>query len=119
MHNLLDTAVTTWELRRVSPLAREVRRRNLTYLTPAKLRTLETMLEQVADQGVEGDFLEFGVALGGSALLIASRLDGERAFHGCDVFGMIPPPGWHDDERSWPRYQVIESGKSVGIGGDT
>src|SRR5690606_19647485 len=65
------------------------------------------------------DFLEFGVALGGSAIIIASRLDGARRFHGYDVFGMIPPPGPKDDPHSHERYRVIRDGESAGIGGDT
>jgi asparagine synthase (glutamine-hydrolysing) len=119
MHGIWRSAVSELESLRASPLAREVRRRKLTYLTPAKLRVLEESVQAVRRDGVPGDFLEFGVALGGSAILIASHLDRDRAFHGYDVFGMIPAPGAEDDERSWDRYKVIESGRSAGIGGDT
>lgn len=104
-------------LARLSPLAREVRRANLTYLSPAKLGVLEGVLDDVEREGVPGDFLEFGVALGGSAILIASRLNSGRAFHGYDVFGMIPPPGADDDARSHARYAEIKEGRSLGIGG--
>lgn len=106
-------------LARLSPLARNVRQANLTYLSPAKLAVLEDALDDVAAEGVPGDFLEFGVALGGSAILIAARLTGERAFHGYDVFGMIPPPGEHDDAHSHERYGEIREGRSRGIGGET
>lgn len=98
--------------------AREVRRRHLTYLTPRKLRALDTTLRHVCRAGVEGDFLEFGVALGGSGIMIASRADDPRAFHGYDVFGMIPPPGPEDGPRAHRRYGEIRSGRSGGLGDD-
>jgi O-methyltransferase len=103
----------------MSPLARRVRRRNLTYLTPHKLRVLERTLRWLRARSVEGDYLEFGVALGGSAVLIASNLPQGRTFHGYDVFGMIPPPGSNDDEDSHARYANIRSGRSIGLGGKT
>ncbi|MGE5148392.1 MAG: TylF/MycF/NovP-related O-methyltransferase [Candidatus Eiseniibacteriota bacterium] len=99
-------------------LARAVRRQNLTYLSLAKLMTLERMLDRVKRRRVPGDFLECGVALGGSAILIAGKLDGARAFHGYDVFGMIPPPGTGDGADAHDRYAVIAAGKSNGIGGE-
>jgi asparagine synthase (glutamine-hydrolysing) len=102
----------------LSPRAREVRRRRLTYLTPRKLRALETTLRQVRRAGVSGDFLEFGVALGGSAVVIAAYADDGHAFHGYDVFGMIPPPGPEDGERAHRRYAEIRTGRSGGVGGD-
>ncbi|MHB1217239.1 MAG: TylF/MycF/NovP-related O-methyltransferase [Alphaproteobacteria bacterium] len=104
---------------RLSPLARGVRQANLTYLSPAKLAALEEALDDVERDEVPGDYLEFGVALGGSAILIAARLDDVRSFHGYDVFGMIPPPGDRDDARSHERYADIKEGRSQGIGGQT
>jgi O-methyltransferase len=103
---------------RLSRLARAVRRQNLTYLSHAKLATLERLIERVKRRRIPGDFLEFGVALGGSAILIAARLDGDRAFRGYDVFGMIPPPGDGDGADAHGRYAVIAAGQSGGIGGE-
>ncbi len=107
----LDTAL-------LSPLARNLRDRKLTYLTPTKLRVLELTLRAVSRSGIRGALLEFGVALGGSAILIASHADKTHPFHGYDVFGMIPPPGSDDDPRSHARYAEIREGKSQGIDGD-
>lgn len=104
---------------RLSPLARGIRQANLTYLSPAKLAALEGALDDIERGNVPGDFLEFGVALGGSAILIAARLDNVRSFHGYDVFGMIPPPGEDDDKHSHERYAEIRDGRSHGIGGET
>ena len=103
---------------RLSPLARAARANNLTYLSPAKLQSLEAVLRRVDRSGADGDYLEFGVALGGSAILIASNCPSGRAFHGYDVFGTIPPPGPEDDARSHQRYDEIASGRSQGIGGE-
>lgn len=102
----------------LSPVAREVRERRLTYLSPAKLRLLESTLREVCYSGIRGDFLEFGVALGGSAIIISTYAGDSRIFHGYDVFGMIPPPSPEDDNKAHARYQEIRSGKSRGINGD-
>ena len=103
---------------RLSRIAREVRRQNLTYLSHAKLATLERVIDRIRRRRIPGDFCEFGVALGGSAILIAAKLDGVRSFHGYDVFGQIPPPGDSDGEDAHARYAVIAAGNSSGIGGE-
>jgi asparagine synthase (glutamine-hydrolysing) len=73
----------------------------------------------VCRSGVPGCFVECGVALGGSGIIIATLMPEGRAFHGYDVFGMIPPPtSEKDDEKSRARYETIRSGQSRGIGGD-
>lgn len=65
-------------------------------------------------------FFEFGVALGGSAILIASAASRlRRPFFGFDVFGMIPPPlSEMDDAKSKERYETIVGGRASGIGGE-
>jgi asparagine synthase (glutamine-hydrolysing) len=98
-------------------VAREVLRRDLTYLTPVKLRRIEACLDAIVRESVPGDLVEAGVALGGSAIVIASRLGGPRRFHGYDVFGMIPEPGAADPPQVHQRYATIASGRSTGIGG--
>src|SRR5262245_13173285 len=97
----------------LSAAARSVRRARLTYLSPRKLRRLESALQEVMNRGVAGDVAEFGMALGGSAIVLAghARRAG-RAFHGFDVFGMIPPPASDkDDEKSKERYRTIAGGQ--------
>ncbi|MDW6022553.1 TylF/MycF/NovP-related O-methyltransferase [Mesorhizobium sp. BAC0120] len=104
----------------LSGTARSVRRDHLTYLSPRKLRRLETVLSEVLRGGVPGDVMEFGIALGGSAIVLAKEATKYgRSFHGFDVFGMIPPPtSEKDDEKSRERYQTILKGESRGLGGD-
>jgi asparagine synthase (glutamine-hydrolysing) len=81
---------------------------------------LEGALSAVLSRGTAGDILEFGIALGGSAIVLAQHAKREGpAFHGFDVFGMIPPPtSEKDDAKSKQRYEVIVSGESPGIRGD-
>jgi asparagine synthase (glutamine-hydrolysing) len=98
--------------------ARKVRRERLTYLSPDKLASLAAAVRRVKKEGVAGSFLEFGVALGGSAIYLAQEA-GERGFTGYDVFGMIPPPGEKDERDSQERYARIASGAAKGLGGDT
>lgn len=103
---------------RLSPTARRVRRRRLTYLRPQRLLTLERCAQRVNADGVAGDFVEAGIALGGSAIVLASQMGGGRNFHGYDVFGMIPPPSAKDPPEVHERYEVISSGRSRGLGED-
>lgn len=72
--------------------ARSVLRDRLTYLSPEKISRLTRALDDVVDRQVSGDILEFGVALGGSSVLLARRVSPERQFHGFDAFGLISPP---------------------------
>jgi asparagine synthase (glutamine-hydrolysing) len=86
-----------------------------------KLLRLERAAAALRRNGIEGDFCEFGLALGGSGILLAHHAgrDG-RQFHGFDVFAMIPPPtSDKDDPASKARYAEIAAGSSKGIGGDT
>jgi O-methyltransferase len=104
-------------LAKLSPVARAVLEENLTYLAARKLLRIERCIAELDRDGVPGCLVEAGVALGGSGIVIASHA-GTRAFHGYDVFGMIPPPGPHDPPEVHERYRVIESGESRGIGGE-
>jgi asparagine synthase (glutamine-hydrolysing) len=105
---------------RLGKTASRVRQERLTYLTPQKLLRIEQALRRVKDGQVAGDFLEFGVALGGGSIVIATEARAQgRNFAGFDVFAMIPPPtSAKDDAKSKERYAVIAQGKSKGIGGD-
>jgi asparagine synthase (glutamine-hydrolysing) len=105
--------------RSLSPVARSVRERRLTYLRPERLRALERCAARVNRGLVAGDFLEAGLALGGSAVVLASHMGHGRRFHGYDVFGMIPPPSERDPAEVHERYATIVSGESQGIRGDT
>jgi asparagine synthase (glutamine-hydrolysing) len=102
----------------LSPTARTVQHTRLSLLSAQKLFSLERECRYVDGARIAGDFIEFGVALGGSAIVMAKRLGSARRFHGLDVFGMIPPPtSEKDDEKSRRRYEVIKSGQAKGADG--
>lgn len=105
---------------KLGPLATSVRADRLTYLRPEKMARLEAALDRVTKNDVVGDIVEFGVALGGSAIVAADQaVKAGRCFIGLDVFEMIPQPQSSlDDRDSRERYQVIANGLSKGIGGD-
>ena len=96
----------------------EVRHGKLTYLGPDRLSSLYQCIDEIRTTQAPGDFLEFGIALGGSGICLARALDAGRRYLGFDVFGMIPPPSSADGEDVAARYDVIASGTSHGIGGD-
>jgi len=100
------------------PVTKSVLARHLTYLGPRFLRNIEWAIRQLDDERVLGSFLETGVALGGSGIVMASRLGEHRSFDGYDVFGLIPPPGDQDPLEVHERYRVIASGESAGIAGE-
>jgi O-methyltransferase len=101
----------------LSSLGVKIKKQKLTYLTFKKLFLLEKTIK--AASSVPGDFIEAGVALGGTSILIASEMPSNRKFSGYDVFGMIPEPKSNkDDTRSKERYNIIKSGQSSGIKGD-
>jgi asparagine synthase (glutamine-hydrolysing) len=98
------------------PIAQRAREEGLTYLNPARMASLTAELSRLEELDIAGDLAEFGIALGGSSIVIAS-MRGNRRFAGYDVFGRIPAPGSSDGEDAHSRYKIIESGHSSGIGG--
>lgn len=99
-------------------IADAVRAEGLTYLTEVRLSRIEREIARAFALKIPGDFVEFGVALGGSAILLARAATKGCCFHGFDRFGVIPPPASaKDDEKSRQRYEIIRSGRSVGING--
>lgn len=95
------------------PLARRIRREELTYLPYERLRSLRKAAREV--RSVKGVVLETGVALGGSGILLARALP-DREFHGYDVFGEFPSPGPEDPPEAHEAHQLIVSGESYGPG---
>ena len=90
--------------RTLSQTTKAVVRDKLTYLSPARLHRLEKALRHVRSRQIPGDIVEFGIALGGSTVILAKAAGADgRSFHGFDVFGMIPPPtSDKDDARASP-----------------
>jgi O-methyltransferase len=119
MLRLQKRLTSWWRERQLSATSRAVRRERLTYLSPAKLERLEEAMTTIEREKVPGDILEFGLALGGSGIVLARNATNGRRFHGFDVFAMIPPPtSDNDDSKSKERYEKIAGGEAKGIGGD-
>lgn len=116
---LKKRAAHWWDRMRLSDTARQVREERLTYLPVRKLVRIEAALAEIRRRNVPGDIVEYGVALGGSAILLAAQATGGRRFFGLDVFAMIPPPqSEKDDAKSKERYRAIATGNARGLGGD-
>jgi O-methyltransferase len=86
----------------LSATARAVAAENLTYLSPAKMLRLASAVTRSLKSGVSGDVVEFGIALGGSAIVLAkhARRHGRR-FHGFDVGGL-----YREVCETFARYDI-------------
>jgi Macrocin-O-methyltransferase (TylF) len=104
---------------RGASLVARVRARHLTYLSPEALGDLRTVVQTADTNGVSGDLVECGCALGGSAIVLAASRTTPRALYVYDTFGMIPPPGDQDGDDVQARYNQIVNGTAQGIAGDT
>jgi O-methyltransferase len=105
--------------RLLHPMVRKVRARGLTYLSNARLISLARHVDAIIASQPEPVLMEFGVALGGSAILMTHALNhaGKGLFLGYDMFGMIPAPSQSDEEDARMRYAEIAAGRSLGIKG--
>lgn len=102
----------------VPEIVKSVRNDKITYLDEDALKEIYYTVEKIETEGIEGDLIEAGCALGGSAIVIAAAKKPLRNFYVYDVFGMIPPPSVHDEVDVHDRYEVIKSGSSEGISGE-
>ena len=100
-------------------LIQEIRSAHLTYCGFPKLENISAAVGRVIREGIAGDFVEAGVALGGSAILLARLKSPDVTLRLYDVFAMIPPPGEEDGQDAHRRYEVIRSGASEGLGPNT
>jgi len=93
----------------VAQTIQHLRLKGLTYCgRPGKLETLHHLASRVEKAGVPGLFLEAGVAMGGSASILAKTKAPERELRLYDVFEFLPPPSAADGE---PARQVYDSYK--------
>jgi asparagine synthase (glutamine-hydrolysing) len=81
-----------------------VKEGNNSFVPVRRLFSLVNAVGLVEKRGVTGIFIEAGVALGGSAALIADAMSSERQLFLYDVFDMIPPPQAADGERAKAIY---------------
>jgi hypothetical protein len=87
----------------------------LTYCgRPGKLEFVHDAVKTVEANRVPGIFVEAGVAMGGSAIVIAKTKGRERELRLYDVFEMLPPPAENDDPRSHEVYRNFIAGSVSG-----
>ena len=103
------------------PMTRRVRKQGLTYLSNERLISLARLANQLVSGGNDPLFVEFGVALGGSSIVVADifRRAGRGKVVGYDMFGLIPAPSENDGEDARQRFAEIASGRSKGLKGQT
>jgi predicted O-methyltransferase YrrM len=92
---------------------RYLRGKGLTYCgRPGKLEILHHLVSNVEKRSVPGIFVEAGVAMGGSACVIAKTKSKDRRLQLYDVFEMLPPPSERDGKISRQVYEYFLSGKA-------
>lgn len=120
--NILTRTAHCSRLILINPAAygviRAVRAQKLTYLSRQALLELYDTVRRLERQNRRGLIVEAGVALGGSAIVLAKSKTATRPLHLYDTFTMIPPPSEHDGPDAHARYTEIASGQSIGIKGD-
>jgi asparagine synthase (glutamine-hydrolysing) len=109
----------------LSPLARDVLRLHITPLTPQKLQTIEQYAKIVDQRKIAGDFVECGLNLGGSAIVLASLLSRERRFRGYDMVDQSHSghdPAGHDPEtgedtvaRNFAKLGIAVDGQRIAL----
>ena len=97
---------------------KKIRQKNLSYLSTANLYDIAIAIIKLRRQGIKGKYVEAGVALGGSAILIAKVKPLESRLDLFDTFSHIPEPSERDGMDVIERYKTIQDGQAVGIGGN-
>ncbi len=119
MFNRLFKAIQIGKpMQAASPIIDEVMTRSLTYLDVQALNDLHSECSRLEREAVEGQHVEAGCALGGSAIVIASAKAPVRPMAVYDVFGTIPAPSSHDGPDVHARYGAITRGEAKGLAGN-
>jgi asparagine synthase (glutamine-hydrolysing) len=71
---------------------------------------LHHIVSYLEKREIPGIFIEAGVAMGGSACVIAKTKNANRRLQLYDVFEMLPPPSERDDAKSMQVYQNFVAG---------
>ncbi len=89
-----------------------LRAKGLTYCgRPGKLETIQSLAAYVERESVPGIFIEAGVAMGGSASIIAKVKRPGRELRLYDVFELLPPPSIRDGAKAREVYDLLRRGK--------
>lgn len=96
----------------------KVKSKKLTYLEWGALVELYQVVKKAEVEQQAGIIIEAGVALGGSAIILATAKSSQRPLFLYDAFEVIPAPTNGDGPDAHERYQKIKAGQAVGIKGD-
>jgi Macrocin-O-methyltransferase (TylF) len=100
----------------VAETIQHLRTKGLTYCGRlGKLETLHRLVASVEERSIPGIFVEAGVAMGGSACIIAKTKHASRELRLYDVFALLPPPTQGDGDRSMEVYEYFRSGRVQGL----
>lgn len=72
-----------------------------------KLHKLAASMEYVEAKGIAGKVIEVGVAMGGSAIVLAHKKSADRQLDLHDVFTLLPPPTAEDGEKAARIYEYF------------
>lgn len=98
----------------VPDIVKHFRAKGLTYCgRPGKLETLHRLAAQVEAADVAGIFLEGGVAMGGSASVLARTKRPDRELRLFDVFALLPPPSAEDGDKAQIVYDAFKHGRAT------
>lgn len=102
----------------ISGIVRKIKNDKLTYLSRWRMLKLAQVIEDMEVQGLNGDIIEAGCALGGSTIMMGLVKGQSRKLNVYDVFEQIPSPTENDSQDALERYKDIKNGTASGIGGD-
>lgn len=119
LKNSLNNFFLSEEEYELREIARKITDKHLSYLGLDALYELTQVAVANEKLHLEGAIIETGCALGGSSIALASVKNKQRKLFIYDAFGMIPPPSKEDEQDVHERYQVISTGQSSGISGET
>lgn len=97
----------------VQETVNHLRAKGLTYCGRAgKLETLHRLASAVEARNIEGIFIEAGVAMGGSAAVLAKTKRRGRELRLFDVFELLPPPSDEDGAKARKVYESFQQGEA-------
>ena len=106
--------INVYDYKKLVPIIRE---KNLSYLNDNRICQILKSIKYLNEKKIKGMFIETGIALGGTLILIAGYSNNRKVL-AFDTFEMIPPPSKEDPPEVHERYNEIKFGKSQGINGD-
>lgn len=116
IYTIIRKVISRIRANKAEKLVDKILESKLTYLSKDALLLIDNTIRIIEKNNIQGDFIEAGCALGGSAILIAKTKKNGRTFKIFDSFELMPEPSKNDEIDVHKRYKEIISGNSTGIG---